>query len=1059
MDDIQEPAGTRPTKIVADEAWDWVERSMDEPPIDVSKLTVTAVLVTHNAAAWLPETLQSLRSLTVAPRHLVAVDTDSDDATLSLLRRSGLCDLGLAGSADDGFGSAVAKGLHALRADRSGDTPWLWLLHDDIVAHPDALRRLLECAVTHPEADIIGPKLLQPGAGDGPHRISELGVSISDTGRRESRLEPGEIDQQQHSSHDSLGVGTCGMLVRRGVFDALDGLAPELPVFRDGVEFGWRATAAGYRVRTCPEAVIVHRRAGRLGLRPSRLIGSDPEATDRLLGMRTVAAHRGPLASVRLTWGSLLRALGFLLAKAPSRSASELRALRAFCNRAPVRSMRARIAEPVDAAAADRVRALRPPWWSGLGVAADSTARAVSDRWQRSAAQRAATSLDELTGDEFAASTDRPERHPLTNPFVLALGVLLLAAVIAARGLIRPGVLGSDILLPTRPTLGGAYDAYLLPIVGAPGMAPPPWLGWTALASTLTLGQPDWFVTLLLLAGVPLTFLSAMLLLHGVVSDPRTRLAGAVAYALVPVWLGAVNRGVLEVAVAAPLLPLLAIALRALVLRRTHGPESWRSAWASGLLLAILLAFAPVLSPLVVIGAVAGAIGLRRDRPRLMRLAVAAAVPAIVLAPWLPTLARSWSRLLVGPDAGLRSLAVAEPWQLMIGRTPGPGLPPLWLGLLVFGLIWLVAAFGVACRPHTLGVWAAWGTAVCAFALAVLLAGRLATVLPQGTRARPDIMVCILVGFGALVLAAVLGLGRFAAAVSERGFGVLRLSAVAIALVTAGALLAGIVWWATAGATGPLRRTPVDELPAFIRSAMLSEARTRTLAIEFHEDTPHWSLVDGDQHRLGDADRGLAFGGSGSMQQRTASIVARLVSGAGDERVAEDLASVAVGHVWVRGATEEQRSRITNTPGLGAAAAIGDIAVWTVPGTVGRYAITGGPEARPVPSAADASATVDLPASDHTRTLVLHEPTDPRWRITFDDEELPARTVADRTLADLPTRAGRLEVRLPAPLHSWMSLAQLLVVATAAVLAAPSLAGRRQRAATGVIPTRREDRR
>ncbi|WP_432558446.1 glycosyltransferase family 2 protein [Granulicoccus sp. GXG6511] len=1055
MDDVRPQGQPAPHRIVADEAWDWVDEVEAQAAIDVSNQRVTAVLVTHNAGAWLPQTLQSLRALEPAPERFIAVDTGSHDDSLDQLRDSKLFSIGVVAEDRDTFGRAIGKAIEALveahpsRAE-IGDDEWLWLLHDDITVAPDALRHLLECAVTHPDADIIGPKLLQPGRGDGPRRIAELGVTISDTARRHSDLEPGEIDQQQHASTETLGLSTCGMLVRRRVFETLDGLAPELPVFRDGVEFGWRANRAGHRVRTCPGAVIVHRQAGRSGLRRSRLIGTDPEVTDRVLGMRTVAAHRGSLASARLVWGCLLRALGFLLAKRPDRSRAELKALGRFFDSGPTRSLRDRLPASAGEEAAARVRDLRPPWWSSFAVAVDAIAGAVSDRWQQSFGHDADTSIDELTGDEFAAVADRPHRSALSNPLIIALIVLTASALIAARGLIRPGHLSSDVLLPARSTLGAAYQAYLAPVIGAPGIDPPPWLGWTALGSTLTFGQPDWFVSILLLAGAPLTLLTATMFLRRVVRDARVRIAAATLYALVPPLLGAVNRGLLEVAVVALLLPLLGLAVRALVRGDTDGPESWRSAWSTGLLLAIILAFAPVLSGLVFLATLAGLVFLRRDRARLARLAVAIAVPVVLLLPWLPALVRSWSRVLVGPDAGLRGLAASDSWTLLLGRTAGDGLPWLWLGAAFFGLLWALALLAAFIRPASPALWAGWGVALVAFAFAALLGGRLATVLPQGTRVRPDVEALLLVTFAGLILAAAVGFGPVAQALMRRGFGVAHIGTALVALATVVALLAGIVWWVVAGAAGPVRRTEVAELPPFIRNAMQSDARTRTLVLEFDPaataatEAPRWSLVADDQNRLGDADRGLAFAGSGSMQQRTSSMVARLVSGAGDERVAEDLASLAVSHVWARGATEEQRSRINNTPGLGAEAVLGETVVWAVDGTTGRYLITGGAEGMVVPARAFGGGEIDLPAVDHPRRLVIHEPTDPRWRVRFDGNELPLQTAADRTTAELPAAAGHLEIDLPAPRHAWLALGQLLLLIVVAVLSAPALTGGRQ---------------
>jgi GT2 family glycosyltransferase len=1046
MEEVRLSGVPRSTQIVADEAWAWAADTESPVEIDVSGVTVTAVLVSHNAAAWLPAALASLGELTHRPDRFVAVDTGSDDDSLQFLQRAGLFDLGVAGAVRDGFGQAVKKALAALDEQQGPQarTEWLWLLHDDITAEPDSLRRLLECTVQHPDADVIGPKLLQPATGNGPRRISEFGVSISDTARRELGLEPGEIDQLQHRGAEVLGVSTCGMLVRRTVFDELGGLASEIPVFRDGVEFGWRATAAGHRVRTCPDAVITHQQVGRSGLRRSRLVGRNPLLIDRLLGMRVVAAHRGRLAGLRLVLGGLLRALGFLLAKAPDRSRAELRAVGAFLDPAPVDSLRTRVNRPVDTDAAARVRALRPPWWSSFHNGAETAIKSAGERWQAAFGADTDTSLDELTGDDFAAANDRPHRSTWTNPLVILFGVTVLGTLGATRGLIRPGVLTADLLLPARSGLTEAYQAYLTPIVGAPGMVPPPWLGWTALGSTVTFGQPDWFVGLLLLGGPVLALLTSTLLLRRVVRDRRIQLFAAVLYAVAPVLLGVVNRGLLGVAVLWVLLPLLALTVRDLAVRdltvgRTGGPEAWRAVWGTALLLSVVLAFLPALGALVLVAAVVGGIVLavRRDRPRLLRLAVAVAVPVVVLAPWLPSIVRNWSRLLAGPDAGLGDLAVNPVWQLLLGRTPGPGLPPLWVGALVFGTIWLLGLFGAMIQPRSIGVCGAWVTALGAFTLAVVLSRQLATVLPQGTRVRPDVTGLLLVGSAALVLAAAIGFGRVPAALTSRSFGPIHLGTGLVGLAAIAALLVGAVWWVAAGAAGPVQRTELEELPPYLRNAMLSDARTRILAIEFDGEAPRWSLIAGDQLRLGDADRGLAFGGSGSMEQRTDNMVARLVGGAGDDRVADDLTSIAVAHVWVRGATPEQRSRINNTPGLGAASGDDTTTVWSVPATTGRMVITGGAAPVLMPSTAGNRGAIELPATQRPRQLIIHEPTDPRWRITFAGNQLPTRTAADRTIVDLPPQAGRLEVAMNTPVHSWLVLGQMLAVLVLVILAAP----------------------
>ncbi|GAB3714398.1 glycosyltransferase family 2 protein [Mariniluteicoccus flavus] len=1008
-----------------DDTWAWAHEEREAAPVDVSHLRVTAVLVAHNAAVWLAPALRSLAGLTTRPARWLAVDNGSDDATGDLLRASGLFDLVVDGSADEGFGQAVARALAAdaggARADDHPD-PWLWLLHDDVVAEPDTLHELLAATVADPDADVLGPKLLQPGRGE--RRISELGVSIADSGRRVSPLTPGEIDQGQHTAQQVLGVSTCGMLIRRAVWDELGGLAPELPVFRDGVDLGWRATAAGHRVVTAPEAVLTHRRAGREGLRASRLIGDDPDQLDRALALRTVAARGG---RGRLVLGSYARALGFLLAKAPSRATAELRAVKTWRGGPASLTQRVRPATPAGAEALER---LRPGRWAGAQAAADEVHDWASNRWQEAFGEEPSTSLDELTGDDFAGG-DTVRRGFWTRPVVLVGLLLTVLAVAAGRGLVGAGHLVAPGLLPARDTLGEAWRAYLAPIPGAPGLSAPPWEGWVALGSTLAFGQPEWFTTGLALFCVPLAYASAQLLLRREVASPGVRLAAGAAYALAPALLGGLNRGQLGLMVVAILLPPLAVGLRGLALRDPGAGERWRAAFWAGLVATVTVSFHPVLLFPGLLAALVAAVVWRRDRVRLARVAIAVAVPLVLLAPWWPAIARGWTRLVTGPDAGL----AADPWA---------GLAPWWLWVPAGLALAVLALAGLARRTRSAAVWAGWAAALIALAIAVVLASRLATGMPFGTRVRPDTHALVLLAVAGLVLAAARGL--------DGPWRVRPLAALA-GLLAGVVLVASAGWWAWASVAGPVKRDRLDAMPPFVRVAMNSPAATRTLALDF-AGAPglRWSLVADDQLRLGDADRGLAFGGSKDMQDRTRSVVARLVAGAGDEQVAGDLARLGVAHVWVRGATEEQRARITNVPGLGPGSGDERGLVWTVPGTVARLAVTApaaasGPVA---PVALDgrpgAEPAVDLPAG-RGRTLTVAEPTDARRVVTFDGERLEPRTTGGATTYAVPDRAGRLAVAWHTPVWPWVLALQLIGLLAVVVLAAPSWAGDQRRRA------------
>ena len=180
------------------------------------------------------------------------------------------------------------------------------------------------------------------------------------------------------SAQTRLGVSTCGMLVRTAVWQDLDGLDPALPVFRDGVEFGWRAHLHGYRVVTTPDAEVIHRQVGRAGLRPRGLPAAGPA---RSTG--SSAWSSSPVTPpARAAAGLAPAGLSCLL---PRRRVPDRQGARPRARRDPGPRLLRRPPRPDPAICApgrrrsipcpgtdEVVHSLRPPWWSSLRVAAEA---------------------------------------------------------------------------------------------------------------------------------------------------------------------------------------------------------------------------------------------------------------------------------------------------------------------------------------------------------------------------------------------------------------------------------------------------------------------------------------------------------------------------------------------------------------------------------------------------------------------------------------------------------------------------------------------------------------
>jgi GT2 family glycosyltransferase len=1037
-------------------AWASVEPA-EEAPRDISGAHVTAVLVAFDAARWLEATLDGLEALRHRPNRLIAIDNGSADATMTLLERArdrGLLDAVYTGKRGTGFGDAVRS---ALRQDRERslvdtgtrllktapgqDSRWLWLLHDDAIPAPDALRDLLDHVLSDKSIAITGPKLLLPVRRQAGQQISEVGVSISGTGRRELMIESGEIDQGQRDEPEArLGVSTCGMLVRTAVWNDLDGLDPALPVFRDGVEFGWRAHLNGYRVVTTPRAEMTHRQVGRAGLRPRGVTGRRPGRLDRLLGMLVVVGHAParalPLVWLRLVWSCLVHAVGYLFGKVPGRALDEVLALGAFVAHPDrIRALRRRTAaiEPAPGTG-EVVQALRPPWWSSLRIAAETLNSVLSDRYRSVAGDADAASLDELTGDEFSSVAEDRPRHPWLSPVVLTLVLTVIASLVAARRVLGSGALAGPALLPAPERLADLWASVWAPVVGAPGQSSPPWLALAAVGSTVLAGRPEWFTTLLVCAVVPLSLLVAYPVVRRAVNDRRLRLWVALTYALLPALLGGTNQARLSLSVFALTLPLLAAAARALALRRVRTPEAWRGAWGAGVVLVVMASFEPSMMILALAAGLIGALQLRRTPRKVGRIGIALGLPLVVLLPWWPSLILAPGRILVGPDSALQGAPAApEVWQLLLGREVGPGLPPLWVGAVVFGVIWVIAVVGLLRRAERKLVVASWVAALLALALAVVLSRLVVSVPPLGTGVRPWTGPYLLVAFGALTFGGGIGIDGFSRDIKQRSFSWLQpltvLAGLAVALVTVG----GAGWWVWAGVRGPVDRVELTALPPYVRNAMVSDARARVLALDLTGPTARFSVLADRQLRLGDADRGGTFGGSTAAYQEAQDLVVRLVAGTADSDIAPDLSDLGVGYVWVRGAGEEERARIDNTPGLGAASGTDEGTVWQIEPAVSRSAVVGATGRTPAPG-----PPLTVPPGADGRQLRLGEAADRRWQATLDGRPLGSVDAGWQQAFALPAAGGQVVWSLPSFTH-WFLYGQGLVLAVACVLAAPAV--------------------
>ncbi len=837
-------------------------------------MTVTALLVSHDGARWLPAVLAGLIGQTLPVDRVVAVDTTSRDDSVALVRDA-FASSGLDRSdrlvvdvvhGSTSYPTAVRRALELAPPASDGTDEWVWLLHDDSNPEPTALAELLAAAQEHPDAAILGPKLREwPSL----RRLLEVGLTITGTGRRETGLERGEYDQGQHDEvREVLAVNTAGMLVRRDVLESLGGLDEDLPIFGNDIDFGWRAALAGHRTFVVPQAVVFHAEAAHRGVRRTPLTGRHTHYQERraalLTSLANVSGRSFAWHYVRLFLGSVLRVLGFFAVRSVGEAFDELAAVLSVHGRpgqvlaARRERARRREGEPAD------VRHLLAPAWlpyrHGLdfvtdlasaltGQAADVAERRRAARTQEAAPaaqQRGSSSAED---DEEAYLTDSGlVARFLTNPVAVVLvlfGVLSLLAAREAFGSIVGGALS-----PVPSAAGDWWSLHVatwLPLGTGTDVPAPAYVLPFAVAAWFMLGHTGAVVSALMLLAVPFAAWGAWRLLKVVgrlvdpLGLPRWLVVwGALTYALVPVTSGAWAEGRFGTVAVAALLPWAAHAALGFV--DPDRDRRWRAAWRTALLLALGAAFVPglwlfaLLATAVVLGsATVISPRLLRERDSWGPPVVAVAATPVLLAPWLVPLLTTGSASGLLLESGRLTVDQVTFGGLLTGRLNDLGAPTV-LG----AVLGVLAVAALAPRRTRVPVVICWIVALAAAVVSGVLS-HVSLDLPSVTT-RPSLGLFVVILQGTSIVAAVLGADAYLRRLDEHHPWWQRGLAVALAVAAAAVPLGGLGWWLTTPGNA-LTRDDESTVPVYMQQSSLLGEEHGVLVV-------NGSVEDGITYRI-----------------------------------------------------------------------------------------------------------------------------------------------------------------------------------------------------------------
>ncbi|MEJ6761121.1 MAG: glycosyltransferase [Candidatus Planktophila sp.] len=795
----------------------------------MSMQRVTAILVVHDGAAWLPEVVASIASQTRSVEELLAIDTGSIDSSTTLLKGARIPVATL--DRDTGFGAAVAYGVNQLPSSIEGAEEWLWILHDDCALHPEALQHLLASTINRPNVVMAGPKLL--GWHNRKHLL-EVGISLTSNGARWTGLEQDEYDQGQRDGiHEVLAVSTAGALIRRDIFEELGGFDQNLELFRDDIDFGWRVRVAGHSVIIVTDAIGYHSEAAASERRDVDVKGAllhRPHLLDRRNSAYVLLANSGlislPWLTLQIFASALFRSAGYLIAKLPGYASDEILAIASL------------IIHPTDLIAARKFRkkskfissrVVKPYIPSLLVQFRSSLSKGFQVIREKFIPARATTELPVISDleandeeDLLVPTSTRSWTVLFRRPMVLA--TIFIAAITIAWARHRYGPIAGGALAESPQNASDLFKLYISSwheIGMGSGLSTPPWVALLASASILTFGNVAFFITALFLLAPFIFLYSAHRYLKKYTDNEWLSAGASLLYALSPVAITAINTGRLGIIVMLALLPIFFGQLRNWV---EIDAQSWRRIFAYSLSIWLVYAFNPSVLLIVFIAVIFALVidfkGAGRDfknpifASRVWRRFTILLIPFLLSAPGSFASIIHPSRLLT--EIGF-SISGGGPSLAILGNPGGPGSPPWWC-LSPIVLILLVTFFSsTAARKFSY-------QGIIFLISATLISSLL--IPANGSAMSVPVFSGTFLAIATLfsVTAAVVMFNKIRSRLQNSHLNYRHVSVAAVLLLSVTYSASSAFWLTTVGADSPLKNSASKILPAFL--AIEEDAKT-----------------------------------------------------------------------------------------------------------------------------------------------------------------------------------------------------------------------------------------
>jgi len=215
--------------------------------------SVSIVIVNYNGKKYIEQCVKSVLSTNYPNFEVIVVDNGSEDASVeSLKKKYGnririICN-------ERNLGPAEARNIAAIKSQAE----ILAFLDNDCMPDKEWLREAIKYYIEDKKIGASQCKLILAEKNEG--LIDSIGYYMGQFGFLVQRVPLGKVKDEGQFNYSTkiFGTKSAGMLIRKKVFDEINGFDPDYFIYMEETDLCWRVWLRGYVVIFTPASKVIH---------------------------------------------------------------------------------------------------------------------------------------------------------------------------------------------------------------------------------------------------------------------------------------------------------------------------------------------------------------------------------------------------------------------------------------------------------------------------------------------------------------------------------------------------------------------------------------------------------------------------------------------------------------------------------------------------------------------------------------------------------------------------------------------------------------------------------